>query len=374
MLSAVRRRLLATPTPLGARTRPPRRLSPVAKVVGSVALAAVASFVAPAPRASASEALARTATTDAVHARAAEVFARAERDDAALAFASALAGYEDAVALDPAATIAARADERSRALRARSEGGFGPLVTLERARRGASATADGPAIDALVEAAETFPEGLVRVEAWQLAAQAYAERLGRMPDARRLWQRIATDPHADAVLAGAARRRLVEDDIERGDLSRATTDARLGRDPQLESLVDRARRRGIAHRAALVGVGLTTFLALVACARAVIGGRRAVLVARTRASAPLVVAYGAYVALAGAALASGYEQGTARPFLLFGLVLVPLLFLARAWAAAGSSSRLARSGRAAACAASVLAAAFLVVEQVDATYLAGVGL
>jgi len=88
----------------------------------------------------------------------------------------------------------------------------------------------------------------------------------------------------------------------------------------------------------------------------------------------LALAYAAYVAVFGGLLASGYEAGTTRPFLYFGLVLLPIVLLARAWAAAGGESIAARGGRAALCAMSAAAAAFLVLEVVDVSFLDGVGL
>jgi hypothetical protein len=90
--------------------------------------------------------------------------------------------------------------------------------------------------------------------------------------------------------------------------------------------------------------------------------------------ARFAIAYGVYVAAAGALLASGYERGHARPFLLLGAALPPLFLLARAWGSGGSSSTPARASRALVAAASVLGAAFLVLERVDATYLEGFGL
>ena len=88
----------------------------------------------------------------------------------------------------------------------------------------------------------------------------------------------------------------------------------------------------------------------------------------------IAAAYAAYVALGGALLASGYEAGTARPFLSFGAALVPIVLLARAWAAAGASHAAARRARASLCGLGAVAAAFLVLETVDVTFLEGMGL
>jgi hypothetical protein len=126
--------------------------------------------------------------------------------------------------------------------------------------------------------------------------------------------------------------------------------------------------------ASLATVGALVVLAGGAIARAVRGGRSSVLRAEIRKSAGLIAAYATYVAVAGGALAAGYEDGNARPFLLFGIVLAPLLALARGWAAAGSTTAAARALRAIVAAASALGAAFLVLESVDVAYLEGLAL
>jgi hypothetical protein len=82
----------------------------------------------------------------------------------------------------------------------------------------------------------------------------------------------------------------------------------------------------------------------------------------------------AFVAVAGGALASNYEAGNAAPFLLLGAVVLPLVLVARAWSAVGSTRGAARVARALLCAATVLAAAFLLLDAVNPQYLTGFGL
>lgn len=314
---------------------------------------------------------------DGARARATQLLEQAKRDEAELALAKALAGYEESLRLDPSAATAMHAEERAAALRARSEGSFEPLAKLERVRRDPKLASDPPAIDALVREAESFPPGLVRIEVWVLAAEAYAHRLDRPEDAALLWRRITLDRHADGVAAAAAARSLVSHHLARGDLAAAEEVVALAgarADVSLASDVRRAIRRRGLHLGALAVIVLATALAAFAIGKAVRARRHRFVLARARASSRLVIAYAAYVALAGAALASGYEAGTARPFLLFGAVLVPLLLVARAWGAAGSPAPAARGVRAALCAASALGAAFLVLEHVDVGYLEGLGL
>ena len=309
--------------------------------------------------------------------QAARVLEQAERDDAALAFGRALAEYEEALRLDPSTASAMRAQQRAADLRARSEGAFAPLAELERVRRDPKLASDPRAIDELVRAAETFPPGLVRVEVWMLASEAFASRLDRPADAVPLWRRIVVDPHADKVVAAAAARSLVAHHLALGDLAAAEAAVALAgphADATLASDVGRAIRRHRLHLAALGVIGLAIVLAAVAIGKAARARQLAAVIERTRTSSGLAIGYAAYVAIAGALLATGYEQGTARPFLLFGAVLVPILVVSRAWGAAGSQAAGARGLRAALCAASALGAAFLVLEHVDVAYLEGLGL
>ena len=254
------------------------------------------------------------------------------------AFAEALALYDEA----PAGA------ERAAWLRARSEGSFEPLTELEHARRD-----PGADVDRLAVAADAYPPGLVRAEAWVFAADTHARR-GRVAAAIPLWRKAARDPKADPVLAHAAIRSAVRAHLEAGDLAEASVDLEWLDDAGAAKDVARAQRRRYVHYACILAI----VVVLGAAGR---GARRLT----TRAIGP-VLAFSAFVALAGACLAWGYEGASAAPFLWFGLALVPLLLAARAW------RRGPRALRAAACALSVLAAAFLVLEQTG--HLDGLGL
>lgn len=277
---------------------------------------------------------------------AAATYEEARAAEERYAFAEALALYEQA----PGGA------ERAGWLRARSEGDFEPLAQLERARR--DPTAD---IDKLVVASEEYPPGLVRCEAWMFAGDAYA-RTGRPQDAIPLWRRAARDPKADPVLARAAIRAAVRTHLAAGELESAQVDLQWFPDDGAAREVERVVRRRRLHYASIGAIALV----LAAIGRAVARARR---LAVTRASALLVLGFAAFVGLAGAALGHAYDGGGAIPFLLFGGALVPLLLGARAWSAAGGAPR---AVRAAACAVSVLAAAFLVLEQTGR--LEGLGL
>ena len=313
----------------------------------------------------------------ATRARAEAILRQAERDDDALDFAHALAHYDEGRALDPGSGRAPRAEARAATLRTHAEGEFVPYAKLERVRRDPSLSSDPRVVADLVREAESFPAGLVRVEVWVMAAEAYAHRFGRPLDAEALLGRVLADPLADRVVAQKAARDLVVLRLGRGDLAGAEDAIRsagVRADPSLARDVRRALRRRNMHIASIAVLLAMVVLAIRAAALAVRrggGARMRHAVARTW---KLALAYAAWVAVGGALLASGYEAGTTKPFVYFGIVLVPIVLLARAWAAAGSESAGARGGRAALCAMGALAAAFLVLEGVDVTFLDGMGL
>jgi hypothetical protein len=308
-------------------------------------------------------------------ARALRLVEQAEHDDEALELGRAAGEYEEALRIDPASPKAMRAEERAKTLRAHAEGDFAPYAALERVRRSPALASDPHAVDELVRAADGFPPGLVRIDVWVFAAEAYAQRLGRPDEATRLWRRVADDPHADPIAARAAIGALVEQALGRGDLAAAEADAaRPLADDRTVSSVRRFARRRFVHRVAVASVGGVVLFAAIAIARAAQRGRLRAIVAAGRRSSRLIAVSAAYLAIAGGLLAASYEDTSATPFLLLGVVLAPILFLARAWGAAGSPAPRARAARAAACAASALGAAFLVLEHVDASYLEGLGL
>jgi hypothetical protein len=302
------------------------------------------------------------------HAEPADRYGRAQDEDAHMQFAAALQDYEHALASAPSDRRAPLAQARIADLRAHAEGDFAPLQRLERVKRDPRLAADAGAIDALVREADQFPPGAVRVEAWVLAAEAYAHRLGRPHDAIPLYKRVLRDPAADPVLAKKAARDLVTMLLADRDWTGATDAARFG-GPELTRLVARAVRRRWLHFASIGVLGALVALTVRAARR-----NMPAVIASTRKALPLVVAYAAYVAVAGALLASGYEPGSGTPFLAFGAALVLVLLVARAWASAGSAGRGARAGRGVLAASSAVAAAFLVLEAVDMAYLDGLGL
>ena len=309
--------------------------------------------------------------------RAEAILREAEKDDEALELGRALARYDEGRTLDPGSRRAPGAEARAAMLRAHSEGDFGPYAMLERVRRDPALSSEPRAIDELVRAAETFPPGLVRVEVWALAAEAYAHRFGRPLEAEALLRRVVGDERGDRIVAQKAARDLVTLCLARGDLAGAEAAVRLAAtraDPRLASDVRRAVRRRSLHVASIAALLALILLAaralLVAMRRGSAGRVRAALASMWK----IALAYAAYVAIGGGLLASGYEAETSKPFLWFGVVLVPVLFLARAWAAAGTQTRGARGGRATLCALAAMAAAFLVLEGIDVTLLEGFGL
>ena len=316
-------------------------------------------------------------TSESVREHADAILRQAERDDDALELGRALARYDEGRALDPGSPRAPRAEARAAMIRAHSEGDLAPFAMLERVRRDPALSSDPRAVDDLVRAAETFPPGLVRIEAWALAAEAYAHRFGRPMEGEALLRRILGDERAERILAQKAARDLVTLCLARGDLTAAEAAVRLAgtrADPRLGSDVRRAVRRRSLHLASIAALFAMVVLAaraLVAAVRRGSGGRVRSALASTW---KLALAYAAYVALGGAALASRYEAETAKPFLWFGVVLVPVVLLARGWGAAGGETHAASAGRATLCAMGALSAAFLLLEGIDATLLEGFGL
>lgn len=227
------------------------------------------------------------------------------------------------------------------------------IGSLDRVRSDPALANDPRAIDELVREADAAPPSPERADAWALAAEAYAQRLGRPADAERLLRKLADDDAADPVVRRKAKSDLVALLVDRRAWDDADSFARG--DDSLERTAGKAKRTHRLRIGSLASLSALALLAAVGLAR----GARERVVPALRRFAPLALAYAAYLAIGGAVLASRYEAGTARPFLFFGAALLPLLVVARAWGAAGASTNAARAFRALFCAAGVASAAFL---------------
>jgi hypothetical protein len=301
----------------------------------------------------------------------------AEMDEDDGAFVQAVAHYRACAAAAPDTQWAVHASDRIDWLLARSEGSFAPLARLEHVRRDSTLSSDPSAIDWLERDAKTFPPGTVRVEARMLIAEAWLGRLQRPGDAIAELRAVANDSHADPLTASLAERELVQALADRGDIAEAAAEARAHAnllDTHFVRGVHLLARRRWQRRAAISVLAAFAGLAAVALVRA---RRRGTLGEAGRAVgvlAPVAVAFVAFVALAGGTLASHYESGNAMPFILLGAAALPLVLVARAWGAVGSPRRMARIGRAALCGATVLAAAFALLDVMSPEYLEGFGL
>ncbi len=301
----------------------------------------------------------------------------AQADEDAGAFAQALRHDRAAIAAAPGSVWAERAADRIAWLDGRSEGNFAPLATLEHVRRHPELASDPAAVEALAHDAESFPPGLVRVEARMFVAEAWLGRLHRPADALAQLHAVSDDPEADPLTSRLAEREIVDTLVGDGRLSSACWEAtahasRL--DPrfvkQTQALVRRRKLRGVA----LAELGAFTLLVGIALLRAFRRGALGEARTALRRLAPVAVAFAVYLAAAGGVLASQYESGNASPFVGLALAVLPLLFVARAWGAVGSDRAAARAGRAILCAVSVLAAAFVLLYSVNPAYLEGFGL
>ena len=305
------------------------------------------------------------------------LFQRAEEEDARGEYAQADADYRAAIAQRPSFREAGKAAARAAFLEAHAEGGFVPFARVEALRKRSDALDDATAIDALARDADTFANGPSRAEAWMLCADAYLFHLARRRDGERALEHAAGDTAADPILRRTAASELVNAFLTDGDPAgaraaigslRDVVDAKLAR--QVSARVTRGR----FHLAALVDVALVALLAIVAVARAARRGEFEGVRRALARSVPRTLGFAVYVALVGGFFATQYEAGHAAPFFAFGGSLAVAALLARAWGAAGSTTRQARIGRALLCASAVFAAGFLVLEGINGQYLEGFGL
>lgn len=321
--------------------------------------------------------LARSAPAEELDEEVRGLFDRGQAGENEGAFARALEDYRACVAAAPSSRWALRASDRIDWLHARSEGDFAPLARLEHVRRSAALADDPAQIESLARDAESFPPGLVRVEARMLVADAWLGRMHRTGDAIVELRRVVADPKADPLTARLAARELVEAVVGQGKIDEAAREAsalsnRL--DPRFATQVKRLVRRRAIERVAVAQLAVFATFAASAIGRAARRRNLHPAARALRSFAPLALAFSAFIGVAGGVLASRYESGSAMPFVLLAAVALPLVVVARAWAAVGATTAWSRGARASMCAASVLSAAFVVIDAIHPAYLEGFGL
>lgn len=254
--------------------------------------------------------------------------------------------------------------------------GVPPEEQLARIRASPALADDPTAIDELARDLDALPSP-VRVEARMIVADAWLDRMHRSEAARALLRQVADDPEADPLTSRLAERKIVEALAGEGRLADALAEAtshasRL--DPSVTARVKTLVRRRWFRAEAVAALGAFGVLAAVALGRAALAGTASLAMRAMRRTSGIAVAFAVYLALGGGVLASQYDAGNGAPFALLSVAVLPLVLLARAWSAVGSTRVLARAGRAAICALGVLAAAFLLLDVAGPTYLEGFGL
>jgi len=315
------------------------------------------------------------AAVEDARARARASYDQAERAASERRFAEALSAYQRALAEDPSSPIAPAARARAADLAAHAEGNFGPLARLEEVRRDPRRAADRGAILALAQDLRSFPPGRVRSEARLFVADALWHRLGEPRGAVVPLEEVLADPQADALLKGLALASLVALHRELGDLSAAREVVERYPDlaPNQRREVLRLVRR---ERLRWASFGLVGGLGVIGVASFFRAARSMPLhEVKREVVRPLAVAFALYLGAAGAVLVRLYGEGDVRPFLWLGVGVLGVDLIARAWRIGSRDARPAvRLGRAVACAAGVLAVAFLALERADAGYLESFGL
>jgi hypothetical protein len=292
------------------------------------------------------------------------------------AYAQALQHDRACIDASSASRWAFRASDRIDWLRARSEGDFAPLRRLESIRHDPAKADDPATLEALARDADGFPPGMVRVEARMLVADAWLRR-GRTTDAIALLRLVTGETKIAPLTQRLAEKELVDVLVAQGRLDEAIAEvtARPSRfDPRFVKQVKRLLVRRVVSYAAtgiLVAFGLLTAFAIAGAWRR---GALGQAWKATRSLVPTAVVFVAFAAAGGGYLASEYETGNAQPFLLLGAAVLPLVLLARIWSAVGSQATAARVGRSLVCAATVMAAAFMLLDTINPQYLEGFGL
>jgi hypothetical protein len=270
----------------------------------------------------------------------------------------------------------ALARARAEDLEAHSEGGFAPLATLEVMRRDPKKMADRALVEALARDVEAFPPGRVRAEGRITLAHAFRYTFGEPERAASSYRAVVADPSGDRLTRALTMSELWAYRRQRGEIQQAAEDVAAAPDlsPNVNAAVRRALRR-IQIRAgafALLGVLAAAF---VAAAARVAYRSRDLRRLPGRLVPASVVAFSLYLGGAAALLVRAHGEADPRPFLWLGIAVLVLAAGARALSAALSPKRLAaRAVCAMACGVGVVAAAFLVLERADTSYLDSLGL
>lgn len=297
----------------------------------------------------------------------------ARLDDDALDFASALAGYRRFVARDPGSRYASRALARIDDLSAHAEGGFAPLVALERVRR-STALSDSPAALAeLDRGSQAWPAGAVRAEAWMLVGEAYLGRMRRPRDAAGVFLRLAGDEGAPAGLRELAGTRLVEARALLGESARAERELSGVRvTDEVRAQATLLARRARLRRAATTVLALVGASGLAALLLAWRRGQMGEVWRRWKRPMPLVQL--AVLTAGGGAMAKLADEHDASPFAVLGGGALAVYLVAVALNVVGGTSGGSRAARAAVTAMAVLAVSYLAMLGLDPMMLEGIGL
>jgi hypothetical protein len=250
-------------------------------------------------------------------------------------------------------------------------------VRLEQIRNDPDLSNDPAVLERLAVEASAAPGSCIRADARMVVAEAWRGRLHRTNDALAMLRLVADDAAADSLTRRLAEREILDTLVMQGRIESAALELRTHEsdvDARFARQIRRLERRLWLRAAAVAELALFAALAALALFRARRRGRLAAAFDTLRGFAPTALAFSAFVAVVGGTLASEFEAGNAAPFLLLGAALAPLVLLGRAWSAVGSDRVPARVGRGAACGASILAAAFVLLGCCNPMYLESFGL
>jgi hypothetical protein len=188
------------------------------------------------------------------------------------AFACALEHDRAAVVAAPGSRGARTASARIVWLGERSEGDFAPLARLTRVWHDPTFPGDAAAVEAFAREVDGFPPGVVRGEARMFVVEAWLRHLHRGEEARRVLVAVRDDPSASSQSRMFAERDLAEELLAEGQLDDAEREvgahaAQL--DASFAARVHRLVRRRAVRRAAIAELAVFGAVAAVAILLAV---------------------------------------------------------------------------------------------------------